>query len=118
MRKVSIIAALALALTGCGNDRQRGVDGYVFEGKQFDHSEVVVRRVLYPSLSALRAGAQARGNKDYARVIAYSVISADGVCTIHIVDPSVDYLPQYAGHELYHCFFGEWHPMFTLAQRK
>jgi hypothetical protein len=58
MRKVSIIA-LALALAGCGNDRQRGVDGYVFEGKQFDHSEVVVRRVLYPSLSALRAGAQA-----------------------------------------------------------
>lgn len=35
------------------------------------------------------------------------------VCVVHIVDPTVGYYPEFIGHEVMHCIFGDWHHKFT-----
>jgi hypothetical protein len=31
-------------------------------------------------------------------------------CTMFIINPEERYVPEFIGHELTHCFYGQWHP--------
>lgn len=89
--------------------RVTGLDGYKFETKAVQNRDVRIDVKLHPDLEDLR---RAGGDDGLA---AYSLIWKDGSrCEVHIVDPEVWYRPEYFGHELTHCIFGEFHPQFTL----
>jgi hypothetical protein len=30
-------------------------------------------------------------------------------CNVYIMDPKVNYQPEWYGHELVHCMYGDWH---------
>jgi hypothetical protein len=40
---------------------------------------------------------------------AFSIIGEEA-CTIHMIDPKVRYEPEFFGHEITHCLYGNFHP--------
>lgn len=78
-------------------------DGYIFEHKDYVKKNLIIRLVLYPDYESL----QRFTNIENAAAVSYV---AGDYCIIHTVDPSIIYAPQYMGHEISHCIFGNWHP--------
>lgn len=81
---------------------------------EFDRREVTVRLVYYPNPRALReaapSGPQRFIGSARAEVKAWAEIDlTGGPCTIHVVDPAINYQPDVLGHEFAHCLFGRWH---------
>jgi hypothetical protein len=104
-KKIITIAALAFLITSC---KPVAKDGYAFGEKQYSKKTVQVNIVEYPTRQSF--------NKELARrkltkdVVAFSTIAAPfDKCTIHMVDPSVEYVPEFIGHEFAHCAYGQWH---------
>jgi hypothetical protein len=107
MKKISIV--LLLFLASCGKGPQQGKDGYVFGEKQYEQSPVTVSVVVYKRQKDIYLAAKAKG-ANYPDVTAFSVLSGDrATCTIHMIDPSVKYAPEFVGHEFLHCVYGQWH---------
>lgn len=104
--RAALILAAALLLGGCD---QSAADGYAFGVPTFDRVEPNIRVVTHRSLAELRAAAP-KGvyDAEAAKLMAWSVIRPDG-CEMHVVDPAVSYQPEWIGHELAHCAWGEWH---------
>ena len=106
MRGLAIIAALALA--GC----DAAPDGYEYERDQFKRDEVTVSVVTYQNVDALREAARQFGVSagDGRELHAFGMVNQTGpTCTIHIVEPSRSYQPEWVGHEFVHCIRGQWH---------
>ena len=110
MRKLAILALLALS--AC---KPTASDGYYFEhdSARLPTKHIVVE--VYPNLTALKAQYDKNtstnktvlpGNRE---LMAYSVVGTT-TCTIHMIDPKVQYMPDFFGHELTHCLYGEFHP--------
>jgi hypothetical protein len=101
----SILAAVALiALVSCS--KSESSDGYRFEKVQWEQPQMQVTLVTHKSLADLqRAGPEVKGHA----VQAWSVVNPNGQCEIHIVDPAVKYVPEFIGHELTHCAYGNFH---------
>lgn len=109
IRASGFVAALLLA--ACGQNE--AADGYIFAGKQYDRSSVLVKKQEHRSFADLRAALPPRMSREWKdkRVArgAWGELHADGSCTIHFVDPSRSYQPEWIGHEAAHCFYGDWH---------
>lgn len=110
MKKLFVIAALALA--SC-NTHPVASDGYTFEQKSELLEPRQIKVVLYPTLSSLKK--EYDGTKNAAALPTNRALQAFSVigqktCTIHMVDPKVSYMPEFFGHELTHCLYGEFHP--------
>ncbi len=88
-----------------------GKDGYSFGEKQFTKKEFKVVITEYPSRQDFIKAAKAKGIKNPDEVAAFSILSSPkfDTCKIHIVDPTVVYEPEFLGHELAHCIYGQWH---------
>lgn len=86
-----------------------GKDGYVFEKPEYYNKDIKVSVVYYPSLKDLQEyyASKTGHPKD---IKAFTFIHRNE-CEIHIVDPLVDYEPEFMGHEFYHCIYGNWHPI-------
>lgn len=104
MKRASVLAALAL--TACG---QSAPDGYTFEGAQWSRTSGDITFVLYPDRRSVAAAAPAVAHRDGEELMAWSIASPSR-CTVHVVDPRRDWQPEWLGHEVAHCMFGEWHP--------
>ena len=108
-----VIGAVFLcALTSC-NECGPASDGYTFEQGSQRIGDREIRIVLYSSGAELKAayaalpnGRQLGPSEDLQ---AYSAIT-NNTCTIHMIDPAAHYNPEFAGHELTHCLYGEFHP--------
>lgn len=104
-----LILAAALLLSAC---KQGAADGYTFEPDSKKIGERDIEVVLYYHPSVLSAsyethtGARKLGDED---LMAFSVINST-TCTIHMMDPAIKYQPEFFGHELTHCLYGEFHP--------
>lgn len=84
-------------------------DGYVFKRKEYVQLRLDVRIVEHANYRELKAAMPA-GTQPFADdVKAWSAVSADGFCEIHIVDQKKAYAPEALGHELAHCIYGRWH---------
>jgi hypothetical protein len=86
-------------------------DGYRFRGDpppiRLEFS-VIVKEYDTPEelSSAIRGlGFTARKAKD---IHAFAAVQGN-VCTIHIIKPAKDYMPEHIGHEMVHCIYGNWH---------
>lgn len=121
--RLILVLALLLFSSGCDNYEPKippstnpnyGPDGYYYEAKPYEVTNLKIKMVMYPSLDDLRAAFYESYPEDAAAgtVGAYTVRYnyMKGVCEIHIVDPAVYYQPHYIGHELMHCVNGNWHP--------
>lgn len=117
MKKFWIGCLSLLAVVSCsdGSVNQKGTDGYIFHKKQYTKNELQITVVEHPSYADLRASAKAESSTvkteiDFSALAAYSVLQpTTNVCTIHIVDPSKEYTPEFVGHEFLHCVYGQWH---------
>lgn len=100
------IVLIGLALTMACDSKPRGADGYTFGEPTWEQTDLRVRVVLVDSLEDLRR----IGPKDQGRELyAFAKVSPAGECTIYKVDSRRLYLPEWDGHELNHCIYGEWH---------
>lgn len=110
LKKLLLISSFALLLNGCDTAPKTGPDGYTFGTKQYEKSEVTINIVTYQSRKELLVVAKTFGvtNSDLA---AFSILRGPNFnrCTIHMIDPSVIYEPEFVGHEMLHCFYGQWH---------
>ncbi len=110
MRKIILAVAAFLALSSC-DSTPRAKDGYYFEnGTKTERS---IRFVTYTSMDDVkRAYATTKGarklgpNEDLQ---AFALVSPT-TCTVHMIDPAVSYKPEWIGHEITHCLYGEFHP--------
>jgi type IV pilus biogenesis protein CpaD/CtpE len=111
LTEVFLLAA-TLAIAGC-NAPPTSADRYKFEVKQTTNFDTRVMVVEHESLrelqrAATKAGAKTSANQDLQ---AFSVMyPKSDRCVIHIIDPSVRYVPEFIGHELTHCIYGQFHP--------
>lgn len=89
-----------------------GADKYYFAQKEFQKKRVTITIVLYKNYEDLAKVANKNGlyadENEY--IVAFSSYTRAGkTCTIHMVDPAVIYQPEFTGHEMLHCFFGQFH---------
>lgn len=84
-------------------------DDYLFEGKEFEHTDFRLKVVVIPDqkkFDELRSKINPKGND----VQAFSTINTlTNTCTIYVKDPTWNYSPEKLGHELAHCVWGRWH---------
>lgn len=101
----------SLLLVSCNQQTSStvGADGYSFGTKQYEKTQVQVNVVTYESRADLLKVARSRGiNSD--SLVAFTILRPPfDTCTIHMVDPSVLYEPEFVGHEFLHCVYGQWH---------
>lgn len=86
------------------------LDGYTFEKAQFEHDNIKVEFVKVHTQAEMVWLAGTFGIKPTSGAVkAFSVNEGD-TCVIYAEDPKVDYEPEFLGHELAHCIFGNFHP--------
>lgn len=107
-KKIITVAALSLLIASCKPAPKEGADGYVFGEKQYVKQSVQITVVEYETRQVFNKELARRGlSKD---VVAFSALVAPfDKCTIHMVNPSVEYVPEFIGHEFAHCMYGQWH---------
>lgn len=104
---------LLLVLAACTVESRAGKDGYVFEKKEFEKTSIKVEMITYKTKAELLKAAKqlnitVESNRELA---AFATLRpSQNACTIHTMDPSKSYEPEFMGHELAHCFYGRWHP--------
>jgi hypothetical protein len=107
-----LIVIISLLLIAAMNPF-RGIDGYIFKQKEYQHETVEVTLITYKTHSEF-----SKAMKQYnillppkKKLAAFAILTpGSNKCTIHAIDPYTSYEPEYLGHELTHCFFGRWHP--------
>lgn len=102
------LIALALVLASCS--QSAGKDGYTFNKEQFTHKNFEIEIVTYKNLSELRHTARTKYNVTNEKLAAFSIVyPISNKCVVHIIDPKIKYEPEFIGHELTHCIYGQWH---------
>lgn len=105
------IGVVSLTVAGCDfiPESNKGADGYRFGEPQYENSSVTVSTVVYASQQEMDNVKRDLGISE--NVVAFSVLSKNNpaVCTIHMLDPTVKYEPEFVGHEFLHCVYGQWH---------
>ena len=101
-----IIAAFSIA--SC-NQLPLSADGYNFGNPSFEKSKVEVVFVTYETRAEFMEAAKKRGVASLELQAFTELRDPFNKCTIHAMDPRVKYQPEFIGHELAHCFYGQWH---------
>ena len=111
--KLAIAALMSILLVGCNVG---GSDGYKFETKDYTAKQVILTTKTYEDRIGLLTAysqvgkpiAEGRSLQAFSTVNKYS----DGTvkCEIHIMEPTVKYQPDFIGHEVTHCLYGQFHP--------
>lgn len=102
------VGMMVAALMSC-NEQPGAADGYVFSNAEYRRLSQPITFVEHHSLAELRFEARTAGAPDDGReLMAWSELRSGG-CTVHILDPSVRYYPEWIGHEITHCIYGRWH---------
>lgn len=84
-------------------------DGYQFEGKEFEHTDVQLKIVVMRDEQEFEALKQ-KLVPGVDGLEAFSAINpTTNTCTIYVKDPEWEYKPEFIGHELTHCIWGRWH---------
>ena len=104
------ILALSLLLLASCNQPTVGADQYQFGKKQYENKQVTVSVITYNSKTELLRESRKYGVNN-PELVAFSLLNSNkqDVCTIHMMDPSVSYQPEFVGHEFLHCVYGQWH---------
>ena len=106
-----IVMSLLLCVCVPAVAQEKASDGYRFRGnpppirlefntvvKEYDTPEELSRAIREFGFTALKA-------RD---IHAFAAIQGN-TCTIHIIKPAKNYMPEHIGHEMVHCIYGNWH---------
>ena len=100
---------LILFLGACEPTSNTGTDGYKFGKPQYEKQSVQVNVVTYKTRADFDNAAKGFGVASET-LVAFSVLEPPfDQCTIHMIDPRTKYQPEFTGHELLHCVYGQWH---------
>lgn len=107
------ILSLSLLLSACLESSTQGADGYTFGKPQYVVTKPIVEVIVYPSRREFEEEFNKRNTetRSNSQIVAFTTLyPADKTrCTIHIIDPAVEYSPEFVGHEFLHCMYGQWH---------
>ena len=107
-----ILIGCLLLVTSCDNASKPGRDGYTFVNPQYTQNQVIVKFVIYKNYNDISRAALNRGVSlaPSIKLVAFTELKPPfTACTIHMIDPMIDYSPEFIGHELIHCRNGQWH---------
>ena len=107
-----LLLSLALALTSVAAAAAPSLDGYSFETEQFEHRTVSVTFVPVERQTDLQALSEINGiHLRSSQIKGFTRYDAKSdSCVIYMMDPKVSYEPEFLGHELTHCIYGDFHP--------
>lgn len=111
MFKKCLIVLAALTLGSCDKPQYSkvGADGYTFGTIQYVKTDLRVEVTVHMSREALVEAAKEYG-EDRPDLAAFSILyPKSNLCKVHIVNPEASYEPEFIGHELIHCVYGQWH---------
>lgn len=108
MKKLILFLSMCLCSVPSYAQVRMGPDGYEFAHKQVERREFRAKVFTYRTHAALVIASKQWGINLGNNVNGFS-ITVNGVCQIHIHDPSYSYEPEIAGHEMFHCMYGKWH---------
>lgn len=93
-------------------DKMPGADGYAFTTPaKFDNKNLKTTIVQYDTLDQLRKIYKEHPLSDEEKANNIMAFTEEGSneCTVHIISPFISYEPEYIGHELLHCIYGNFH---------
>lgn len=91
-------------------------DGYYFEEKEYVKDTMTVEMVVAENRAEWTRFVRAKvGDDAEPRLLgAFAALQQDeNSCTIYARDPEWLYEPEFIGHELLHCFYGDFHKKQT-----
>jgi hypothetical protein len=111
---LAVLMAIGLVtfVVSCQKQKNTGCDGYYFEKETFTRTDLGVHVVLVQSQKEMETLLEEhhRTIADGRQVAAFSVLKVnEPECTIYMIDPKISYQPEFIGHELVHCVYGDWH---------
>jgi hypothetical protein len=109
---IILLLCFGTLLSSCDNGPKKGADDYYFEEKEFERTSLGVEVVLFETRREFEEVAKEKLGRDFPveTVAAFGSLSVVGNnCTIYTMDASVQYEPEYLGHELAHCIWGRFH---------
>lgn len=114
---LSIMMISLLSVSSCDQEKpkKKGADNYHFLHKQYVKETMLIKITVYKSYADLQKALEEKykhqDSIDFSSVAAFSSLFPPdfNYCEIHMIDPEVDYMPEYVGHEFLHCFYGQWH---------
>jgi hypothetical protein len=86
------------------------LDGYSFERPEFEQTNVRLTFVPVRDQVEMKRLAGSFGLVSQTGTIKAFSIYKKGTCVIYAEDPRLQYEPEFLGHELAHCIFGNFHP--------
>jgi hypothetical protein len=107
-----IVVPLCLMIS-CGQKQgNTGADGYYFEKETLTRTDLALHIVLVKNQTEMNKllaehGRTVASGREVAAFSAYSPVEPK--CTIYMIDPKMSYEPEFIGHELVHCVYGNWH---------
>lgn len=110
LKRLITVLGLVLLVSACDGPTQiEGLDGYKFGQKQYTKNVVIVRTEIYQTREEFLEAAKKYSLSD--QTAAFTVLDPPhyNSCTIHMLEPSKYYYPEFVGHEALHCFYGQWH---------
>jgi hypothetical protein len=96
----------------------RAINGQIIDTHQwwnveFEKYDRPIKIVVYPTYEALRKSYEKIHPKSKGDgILGFSEPWKEEKCTLHIVDPKVEYQAAILGHEMMHCIYGAWHDPF------
>lgn len=105
-----LIGVSIASLTSCNQQPSPAADGYTFGKKEYEMNNVQIEIVAHKTQKEMIKALNERNVKNPEEIAAFSVLRPPyDKCTIHIIDPNVEYAPEFVGHEFLHCVYGQWH---------
>lgn len=109
MRKLWFVSLFLLLFSCEASTNRNGADGYTFGEPSYEKTRVTITLITYKTRKEFLDASKKRGVKSNT-VAAFAELKPPfDTCTIHVMDPRVKYEPEFYGHELAHCFYGQWH---------
>ena len=99
----------------------RGVDGYIMNNADINHSAIQLNVHMYRTVSAFNQSARAHGvpYQPGIETQGFTVYRVNNnVCDMYIYDPAYRYKPEFIGHELVHCIYGDFHQFQNVGTPK
>lgn len=102
----------ALIVTPVCAQRSSRTDGFKFKAAEYYRQSPAITIITHQSetelLAAMPADTKQLMRAENRTLHAWSKINGNR-CEVHVVDPRVNYMPEYIGHEITHCLYGQFH---------
>ena len=109
---IPIILTVCVSCTNIGNSTPKSSDGYRFGEKETEMLNPNIEFVIMKNYFEYNKIRKKFFGHHWDTVQAFTRWRPESkTCIIYIKDPDWIYEPEYIGHEVAHCIWGNWHKM-------